>query len=117
PDGPMERLLCTRQRRARGAFLAGAVLLGGCGSGQRAGPEPEVALASSPEAQATFRGLRQRWVSSPLDARAALERPLTRFVQRFPTDPQGRWARLYLAWLNVQRGDLAVAQRWLELAD
>jgi hypothetical protein len=88
-----------------------------CGSGQATGPEPEVALSSSPEAQARFRVLREQWVSSPLDARPALERALTDFVQRYPTDPRGRWARLYLAWINVQRGELDVAERWLKLAE
>jgi len=94
-----------------------ALLAPGCGSGQAAGPEPEVALASSPEAQSRFRVLREQWVSSPLDARPALERALTDFVQRYPSDPRGRWARLYLAWINVQRGKLDDAERWLALAE
>lgn len=89
----------------------------GCASGQASGPEPEVALASTPEAQARFRVLREQWVSSPLDARPALERAFTGFVQRYPSDPRGRWARLYLAWINVQRGELDVAERWLALAE
>jgi hypothetical protein len=88
-----------------------------CGSSQHAGPEPEVALASSAEAQARFRALRQQWVSSPLDARVALERGLTDFVQHYPSDPQGRWVRLYLAWISVQRNELDDAERWLALAD
>jgi hypothetical protein len=88
-----------------------------CGSSQHAGPEPELALATNAEAQARFRALRQQWVSSPLDARVALERSLTDFVQRYPTDPQGRWVRIYLAWISLQRGKLEDAERWLALAD
>jgi hypothetical protein len=115
----------TMQRRtyrsSRWPGVAAAVLLAagtpGCGSKQATGPEPEVALASSPEAQARFRVLREQWVSSPLDARPALMRALTDFVQRYPTDPRGRWARLYLAWINVQRNELDVAERWLALAE
>jgi hypothetical protein len=103
------------ERFAAAALLAAAALH--CGSGQATGPEPEVALSSSPEAQARFRVLREQWVSSPLDARPALERALTDFVQRYPSDPRGRWARLYLAWINVQRGELDVAERWLALAE
>jgi hypothetical protein len=88
-----------------------------CGGSQHTGPEPEVALANSAEAQARFRTLRQRWVSSPLDTRVALERSLTDFIQRYPTDPQGRWVRIYLAWISVQRGRLDDAARWLALAE
>ncbi len=89
----------------------------GCGSAARAGPEPEVSLADSAEAQSRFRALREQWQSSPLDARVGLERPLTDFVQRYPTDPQGRWVRIYLAWISLQRGELDVAERWLALAE
>lgn len=89
----------------------------GCGSAANAGPEPEVALASSAEAQARFRAIREQWVSSPLDARAALQPELTTFVQSHPTDPQGRWARIYLAWIALQRGELDLAERWLTLAE
>src|SRR5688572_9018096 len=85
----------------------------GCGSSARTGPEPEVSLATSSEAQAQFRVLREQWVSSALDARVGLERPLTRFVQRYPNDPQGRWARIYLAWISLQRGERELAERWL----
>jgi hypothetical protein len=102
-------------------FALGCVVLGlgllHCGSGQHTGPEPEVALASNADAQARFRALRQQWVSSPLDARVALERSLTDFVQRYPTDALGRWVRIYLAWISVQRGALDDAERWLALAD
>lgn len=106
----------TLRRSAFGCIVLGLGLLH-CGSSQHAGPEPEVALASNAEAQARFRELRQQWVSSPLDARAALERSLTDFVQRYPTDPQGRWVRIYLAWINLQRAKLDDAERWLALAD
>jgi len=89
----------------------------GCGARQDTGPEPEVALASSAEAQARFRALREAWVSTPLDARTGLERRLTAFVQRYPTDPQGRWVRIYLAWIAIQQKRLDIAERWLALAE
>lgn len=113
-------------RRGLGVAWLGAALLGAlsggpalvaCGPSQRTGPQPEAALARSAEAQARFRALREQWVSSPLDARVALERSFTDFVQRYPTDPQGRWVRLYLAWISLQRGKLDDAERWLALAD
>src|SRR5687768_9177621 len=94
-----------------------AVALLGCGSAGRAGPEPEVSLADSEGAQTEFRALREQWVSTPLDARVGLERPLTAFVQRHPSDPQGRWARIYLAWIRLERNDPVLAERWLSLAE
>ncbi|HTV24281.1 MAG TPA: hypothetical protein VMG12_36565, partial [Polyangiaceae bacterium] len=117
----MTPIRAPRPSALRPRLFAGALAALGlglhCGSSQHAGPEPEVALASSADAQARFRELRQLWVSSPLDARVALERSLTDFIQRYPTDPQGRWVRIYLAWISVQRGKLDDAERWLALAD
>lgn len=89
----------------------------GCGSATSVGPQPEVSLASSAEAQAQFRVIREQWVSTPLDARVNLQSELTTFVQRYPTDPQGRWARIYLAWIALQRGELELSERWLALAE
>jgi hypothetical protein len=91
--------------------------LSGCAARQETGPEPELALASSAEAQARFRALREAWVSTPLDARTGLERRLTAFVQRYPTDPQGRWVRIYLAWIAIAQKRLDIAERWLALAE
>jgi hypothetical protein len=99
------------------AALACPGALSGCGARQETGPEPELALASSAEAQARFRALREAWVSTPLDARAGLERRLTAFVQRYPTDPQGRWVRIYLAWIAIAQKRLDIAERWLALAE
>ncbi|HEU4582365.1 MAG TPA: hypothetical protein VFS67_29110 [Polyangiaceae bacterium] len=107
-----------RRRRlwcAAAAIAAGSLL--GCGANKRTGLGPEVALASSPEAQAQFRALREQWTSTPPDARVGLERAFTSFIQRFPDDPEGRWIRIYLAWIALARGDLPLSERWLGLAD
>ena len=56
-------------------------------------------------------------MSAPLDARVGLQSELTTFVQSYPTDPQGRWARIYLAWIALQRGELELSERWLTLAE
>lgn len=112
--------LVTRCRLTNRGFAALTLLasgLLGCGSATHTGPEPEVSLADSAEAQAQFRALRAQWISTPLDARVGLESPLTSFVQHYPTDPQGRWARIYLAWISLQRGDPTLARRWLALAE
>ena len=115
----MERRTEFRRRARHTALLVALLGLGlpRCVSTQHTGPEPELALANNAEAQARFRTLREQWVSSALDSRAALERPLTDFVQRYPSDPQGRWVRIYLAWISLQKGDLDVAERWLSLAE
>lgn len=97
--------------------LSSLPALSGCAARQDTGPEPELALASSAEAQTRFRALREAWVSTPLDARTGLERRLTAFVQRYPTDPQGRWVRIYLAWIAIQQKRLDIAERWLALAE
>jgi hypothetical protein len=88
-----------------------------CGPRARTGLGPEAALASSAEAQSQFRALREQWTNTPPDARVGLERAFTTFIQRFPEDPQGRWIRIYLAWIALSRADLPLAERWLGLAD
>ena len=114
----MLSMLRRRHRLFGGLALGLSCLCGSlsCGSANRAGLGPDVSLASSVEAQSMFRTLREQWTSTAPDARIGLERPLTHFIQRFPEDPQGRWARIYLAWIALQRGDLELAERWLELA-
>jgi hypothetical protein len=101
---------------ALGGALA-ASSLPGCGAGKHTGLGPEVSLASSPEAQAQFRALREQWTNTPPDARVGLERAFTAFIQRFPDDSEGRWIRIYLAWIALSRGDLPLSERWLGLAD
>lgn len=105
--------------RAAGATLLLAAALGtaGCASSSRTGLGPEASLASSAEAQAQFRALREQWINTAPDARVGLERACTSFIQRFPQDPQGRWVRIYLAWIALARADLPLAERWLGLAD
>ncbi|HVZ35039.1 MAG TPA: hypothetical protein VG963_21585, partial [Polyangiaceae bacterium] len=87
-----------------------------CGA-RHTGLRPEAALASSAGAQAEFRLLHERWTSTAPDSRPELERELTRFIQRYPEDPEGRWVRIYLAWIRLQLGDIPLAERWLGLAD
>jgi hypothetical protein len=102
------------------ALLLAALAVGaplGCASASRAGLGPEASLASSAEAQAQFRALREQWINTAPDARVGLERACTSFIQRFPQDPQGRWVRIYLAWIALARADLPLAERWLGLAD
>src|SRR5690349_19868594 len=113
----MQRPVDSVRRALMLAVAACCGALPACGARQEAGPEPELALASSTEAQTRFRALRDAWVSTPLDARAGLERRLTAFVQRYPTDPQGRWVRIYLAWIAIAQKRLDIAERWLALAE
>ena len=115
PRWPRRRARLPRLRSGA-AGLALLAALADCGPA-RTGLGPEVSLADSAEAQAQFRALREQWISTPPDARVGLERAFTNFIQRFPEDPEGRWIRIYLAWIALSRGDLPLAERWLGLAD
>jgi hypothetical protein len=106
------------QRRTALALLASCAGMAlACGPPARAGLGPEASLASSAEAQSQFRALREQWTNTPPEARVGLEHAFTTFIQRFPQDPQGRWIRIYLAWIALSRGDLPLSERWLGLAD
>ncbi len=117
PFGLRRALLGWRPSSAALVLLATALAPLGCASTSRAGLGPEASLASSAEAQAQFRALREQWINTPPDARGGLERACVSFIQRFPEDPQGRWVRIYLAWIALARDDTALAERWLSLAD
>jgi hypothetical protein len=87
-----------------------AALLPGCGGSGSAQGAPEAALATSRSAQDEFRDLRKRFVGATPAARARLAAPLESFLDRHGDDPRARVARLYLAWVYIQRGELARAR-------
>jgi len=92
--------------------LVFSCLLGSCGGHQSDGPQPEAALADSKAAQQDFRALSQRWMAAgPTPARAKLAGPLGAFLERYPDDPRAALVRIYLAWIEIQQGRLAQAQK------
>jgi hypothetical protein len=85
-----------------------------CGGGSASEPAPTAALASSRAAQEAFRPLKQRFATSDVAGRAALEPSLTRFVATYPQDGLAPLARLYLGLIAVERGDAAAARQVAE---
>lgn len=99
------------------AGVLSLVLALGCGGSRTSGTQPEASVASSMAAQGQFRSIEEQWTAIDPHAREPLETQLTAFVQRFPTQRPARRIRIYLAWLNLERGRVADAERWLDLAD
>lgn len=86
-----------------------------CGSGLEEGPQPAPALADSGSAQRAFRTLRERWQTSSPEEWPELVPEFRRFLATYPEDDQVRLARVYLAWLLVNTGDLLEARELIEV--
>jgi hypothetical protein len=89
----------------------------GCGSAlDEQGPPPVPALAESGSAQRAFRGLKERWLAVTLhEAQADLIQEFRAFLETYPDDDQTRLARVYLAWLLVNTGELVEARELIEV--
>jgi len=83
----------------------------GCGGRSGAESAPAAALAGSRSTQEAFRPLKQQFISSNRARRALLEANLNWFVTSYPKDGQVPLAKVYLALISVDRGDLERAQR------
>ncbi len=70
-------------------------------------------LASSYRAQEAFRPLSQRWAAGERKDRLELEPNLVLFLGQFPDDDLAQVATVYLAWIAIDRGDLARARELL----
>ncbi len=99
----------------RRAVLLLTLTLGACG-GRLDGPRPEASLAATLEAQAAFRVLYARWLERASAPEDALTRRMTHFVRTYPKDPNGRFVRLLLARLAMERGQLEQARVWVASA-
>ena len=91
-------------------------LVSACHSSKKTEAPPRAALAGSRTAQETFRPLKQRFVGSTAEKRAALEPNLTSFIDAYPKDGNAALARVYLAFIAVDKGDVARARRLLDEA-
>lgn len=89
------------------ALAACAGSCGGAGAGELA---PQANVAESLAAQRAFREVHRLWTSSRPADRGRLEPELRRFLEQYPSDRRTRVARVYLAWLYVQRGRVAEAR-------
>ncbi len=97
------------------ALLALTTAFTGCahareGSGRAAGIS---ALAESETAQSELRALKSRYFALPRALRSRLTPELIVLINRYPADPSTDWARLYLAFNEVDAGR---SQRGRELA-
>jgi hypothetical protein len=101
--------------RAR-RLLAILALVPACHSSKTTEAPPQAALAGSRTAQETFRPLKQRFVGSTAEKRAALEPNLTSFIDAHPKDGNVALARVYLAFIAVDKGDVARARSLLDQA-
>ncbi|HZU82756.1 MAG TPA: hypothetical protein VE987_07565, partial [Polyangiaceae bacterium] len=81
-------------------------------AGSTSEPRPVPSLASTPQAAAAFDEIRANW-SDPDANPAVLRRLLERFISRFPTDGLVPLARVYLALVAMQQGDLAMGDTQL----
>jgi hypothetical protein len=75
---------------------------------------PVAALAEDNTAQQQFRALSAAWHTHGSRERVALAAELQAFVERYPKEDLARPARAYLAWILYQKGELVIAERWLE---
>jgi ABC-type branched-subunit amino acid transport system substrate-binding protein len=96
--------------RAILAALLAAAIGFGCAPEGRLATRPASSLASSAAAQREFRELHRHWLSAGPTERAKLEPNVRNFLERHGGDPRARLARLYLAWILIQRGELRSAR-------
>lgn len=87
-----------------------------CGPGlAESGPPPAPALADSGSAQRAFRTLRERWHAAAPEEQTRLIAEFREFLATYPEDDQVRLARVYLAWLLVNKGALPEARELIEV--
>lgn len=101
----------------RVVWLVATSIALGCGSAlDEQGPPPVPALAESGSAQRAFRGLKERWLAVTVhEAQADLIQEFRAFLETYPEDDQTRLARVYLAWLLVNTGELVEARELIEV--
>lgn len=94
--------MLVRRRRltSLGTFAALALALGVACSRSARQPKPAATLSTTPEANAAFTELRERWEQRKLTPELALD-----FLRRFPNDGAVPAAKVYLAFALLERGD------------
>jgi hypothetical protein len=87
-----------------------------CRGGTTVEAPPRASLAGSRSAQEIFRPVKQRFISSNAAERAKLEPNLIWFVDAYPKDGYAELARIYLAFIAVEKGDAPRARRLIDEA-
>ena len=98
-------------RMLRIAFVLAMGVVASCSKSAPDPLQPVASLARSVQSQAAFQGLRERWLMGTPAERALIEPELRSFRAQFADDPLARVADAYLAFLALQRGDFANAER------
>lgn len=91
------------------ALTSGALLA--CGSSSQTGEQVDSTWSASHAAQRDFHRLVTQWSAMPAAQRVTLEPMFVDFLRRYSTDGHARVAAVYLAWIDVQKGNLLEAQR------
>jgi hypothetical protein len=91
--------------------LAACSAISACAGGNGSDRGPQATVAESLAAQRDFREIYRRWAAGRPTDRGRLEPLLVDFLRRHPGDRRVRMARVYLAWVYVQRGELGAARR------
>ena len=81
-----------------------------CGGSADSQAKPSASLASTRRAQRDFRAIYRRWITLAPRNRVSLEKRLLRFIDRYPADDRVRVARVYLAWVYVERKQFTKAR-------
>lgn len=102
-------------KRKGKALLAVGFLtaLAACGAGRGARDTPTPSLATSAGASYELAEIRAAWRTRTLEGRIELRDRLERFLLRFPSDGASPLARVYLALVYLDAGDLQRAEREL----
>lgn len=87
-----------------------------CASCSHSGKEPglEASVARTRSAQHDFRKIHRTWNTLRPEERGRLGPRLVDFLKRYPEDRRARVARVYLAWIEVQRGNVGRARQLVE---
>ena len=93
-----------------GCLAVSIALAVGCASGGPSGERPVPALAKSPAAAHAFSELRRRWPVASREERIAFEEHVRALRQLYDTEAVARVADAYLAWIALEKGDLAGAR-------
>lgn len=91
------------------------VAAGACAGGSSSSGRPVPSLASSPGAAAAFEQIRASWNTPVRAVPQVLEGQVNGFLIRFPEDGLAPLAHVYVALLALEEGDMAKADRELEL--
>lgn len=81
-----------------------------CGGGRGARDRPTATVATSQGAAYELAEIEAAWHVPTAESRAALKARLERFIQRFPEDGATPLARVYLAFVDLDGGDLRGAE-------